>query len=332
MNDFFSGGMGELGKQRAEVYAPHAAMSTLVTARDRDIFRALARCPLTVRQLLKMSETFAVPFSKERRLQRRLQALAAADLIKQWRYDTTGPGVPCYYTLSPEGHRLLHGHDEPLPGHRVFEALSSSRQQHTQALADFIVHTVVAAHRAGFVIADFHREGSLQVQVGQDFLYPDCAFRLVTTDGRSFDYFVELDNGTEAVRTFAGTGSFERKLRIYEAYKDQCRALRKDHRFRVILVTTGTDKRLGHMLDRAREILIVKQRPLVYGATLSDYLGCDMPLTSRCLRDHLQEARALVPPTATTLSPTAQAAAMALATVGPPDTLPRLSGALARQV
>ena len=102
----------------------------------------------------------------------------AAGLVRQWRYATSGPGVPSYYTLSPESYRLLHGHDAILPGHRAFEPLSNSRQQHTHALADFIVHTAIAAHRADCTIADFHREGSLRLQVGTDFLYPDCTFRL----------------------------------------------------------------------------------------------------------------------------------------------------------
>jgi hypothetical protein len=273
-----------------------APMATLLTARDWDIFRALARCPLTIRQLQKVSETFAAPFRAERRLQRRMHALAAAGLVRHWRYDTSGTGAPGYYTLAPESYRLLHGHDAALPGHRVFEPLSASRQRHTQALADLIVHTVVAAHRAGFAIGEFHREGSLRLQIGPDFLYPDCAFRLVTPDGRTFDFFTELDNGTEAVYTQGGSGTFERKIRIYEAYKDQCKALGQDHRFRVVLVTTGTDTRLGHLLQRSQELLRLRQRPLVYGATLDQYLGCGTPLHSACFRDHGQAPRALVPP------------------------------------
>ncbi len=292
-------------------------MSTLLTARDWDIFRALARCPLTVRQLQKISETFSTPFRGERRLQRRLHALAEAGMVRQWRYATSGPGVPCYYTLSPESYRLLHGHDEAIPSNRSFEALSSSRQAHTQALADFIVHTTVAAHRGGFTITEFFREGSLQLQVGQDFLYPDCAFRLGDPDGRMFDYFVELDNGTESVHTHDGRGSFERKIRIYEDYKDQCKSLGKDHRFRVILVSTGTNTRLGHLLDRTQDLLRLKQRPLVYGITLAGYLDCNAPLTDACFRDQGNLPRALVPPPRAALSPTAQAAVVALAKVGP---------------
>ncbi len=292
-------------------------MATLLTDRDWDIFRAVAKCPLTVRQLEKLSETFAAPFQTERRLQRRLHALAAADLLRQWRYSTAGPGVPGYYTLSPESYRLIYGHDAILPGHRAFEELSSSRQQHTQALAEFIVHTVVATHRTSFEIAEFHREGSLRLKVGADFLYPDCTFRLIAPDGRTFDYFTELDNGTEAVHTHDGNGAFEQKVRFYESYKEQCKSLAKDHRFRVILVTTGTGKRLANLLNRSSELLRLKHRPLIYGITLSDYLASETPLTSERFLDNFNVRRALVPPDSRSLSPTAQAAALALAKIGP---------------
>src|SRR5207302_24147 len=114
-----------------------------------------------------------------------------------------------------------------------------------------------------------------------------------------------------------GNGSFEHKIRFYEAYKDQCKSLRKDHRFRVILVATGTDKRLGHLLARSKELLQLKHRPLVYGVTLGAYLDCATPLTNTYFLDNCRERRALVPPAPRQLSPTAQAAAVALAKVGP---------------
>lgn len=269
-------------------------MATLLTQRDTEMLYALGRSPLTVRQLLKLSETFAVPFRSSRRLQRRLQALRNVEWVLQWRYATEGPGAEAYYLLSPESFRLLH--DGPLPGHRAFEPLSISRQRHTRCLADFIVHTAVAAHRSGLPLSNFHRENALRLQVDREFLYPDCAFRLTAEDGRTFDFFVELDAGTESVHTHDGYGTFERKIRFYEAYKDQCKARGLDHRFRVALVATGTDKRLAHLLERTQELLRLKHRPFVYGVTLTDYLGSASPLTSVCFRDNCGNNRALVPP------------------------------------
>ena len=83
----------------------------LVTPRDQDLFEALDRCPLTVRQLLSLSATFIYPFTTERRVQERLQKLAAAGRVRRWRYATAGQGALSYYTLSPLGYRLLHGFD-----------------------------------------------------------------------------------------------------------------------------------------------------------------------------------------------------------------------------
>ena len=81
----------------------------LVTPRDRDLFVALERSPLTVRQLLKVSTTFVYPFTSERRVQERLQRLCAAGRLRRWFYATAGRGALSYYTLTPEGYRLLHG-------------------------------------------------------------------------------------------------------------------------------------------------------------------------------------------------------------------------------
>src|SRR5438270_12286257 len=112
----------------------------LVTPRDRDLFEALDRCPLTVRQLLKVSSTFAYPFTTERRVQERLQRLCAAGRVRRWRYATAGQGALSYYTLTPLGCRLLHGHDAAPSGRGFFGPVGVARQAHTQALAEAIVH------------------------------------------------------------------------------------------------------------------------------------------------------------------------------------------------
>src|SRR5438046_1812116 len=120
----------------------------LVTPRDRDLFQALDRYPLTVRQLLKLSRTFAYPFTTERRVQERLQCLAAAGRVRRWRYATAGQGALSYYTLAPLGYRLLHGHDAVPSGVGLFGPIGVARQAHSQALAEAIVHLFVAADQA----------------------------------------------------------------------------------------------------------------------------------------------------------------------------------------
>src|SRR5439155_4071866 len=90
-------------RERDREYTPLPSMATcLVTPRDNDLFAALARCPLTVRQLLAVSATFAYPFTSERRVQERLQRLCAAGRLRRWFYATAGQGALSYYTLTPE--------------------------------------------------------------------------------------------------------------------------------------------------------------------------------------------------------------------------------------
>src|SRR5882757_7335364 len=100
----------------------------LFTPRDRDLFQALDRSPLTVRQLLTLSETFTYPFTTERRVQERLQKLCAAGRVRRWLYATAGQGAVSYYTLSPLGYRLLHGDDAQDPGRGLFAPVGVARQ------------------------------------------------------------------------------------------------------------------------------------------------------------------------------------------------------------
>src|SRR4051812_36247952 len=138
--------------KRGGCYAGIHRMTTpciLLTPRDRDVLLALDRCPLTVRQLLSLSETFAYPFTTERRVQERLATLCAAGRVRRWPYATAGRGALGYYTLSPLGYRLLHGHDAVLPRSHAFAPVGVARQAHTHSLADVLVHALVAAHRTG---------------------------------------------------------------------------------------------------------------------------------------------------------------------------------------
>jgi hypothetical protein len=289
------------------------------TLRDSAVLAALDRCPLTVRQLLRLSATFPPPFTSLRRVQERMAVLVGRGLVLRHQYAVPEAGTMNYCTLSPEGFRVVHGAEAPLPGHRFFEPLWASRLPHTQALADVIVHTAVAAYRAACVLDHFSRENALRLQIEEGFLYPDSAFRLVPPDGRTFEYFVELDTGTQPIKTEGGYGPIERKIRFYEAYRDHCQALGLDHRFRVLFVTTKTDERLRHLLTRTRDLLKKenKNRPLVYGITLASYLALQRPIHDAAFADHRGQRRSLVPPAPIALSPTAQAAARAFAKVGP---------------
>src|SRR5437870_12163787 len=110
--DAFSGAMqAEKRRTHGSLAAspmPMRVNEPLHTQRDSEILAALDRTPLTARQILKLSRTFAVPFTDERRVRERLQLLCAARRVRQFVYATAGQGAPAYYVLSPLGFKLLH--------------------------------------------------------------------------------------------------------------------------------------------------------------------------------------------------------------------------------
>jgi len=57
--------------------------TTLVTPRDLDILTALDRCPLTLDQLLSLSQTFSRPFTIYRRAHERLQQLSDSGWVRR---------------------------------------------------------------------------------------------------------------------------------------------------------------------------------------------------------------------------------------------------------
>jgi hypothetical protein len=263
----------------------------IITTRDQDVFRALARGPLTVRQILKLSTIFSVPFPGVRRLQRRLHALSEAGLLRQWWYATEGPGGEAYYTVAPEALRLVYGDKGMQPSVGVCGRVGVARQAHQRSLADFLVHTMTAVHRSGFTIEEFYRENTLCLNADGRSLYPDAAFTVLAPERPPLRFFVELDNGTEPITSPRERDSWHRKLNFYEALQDNC-----DDRFRVLGVVTKTKERLDHIVAAAADMSRDLRRPLFYGICLDDYLAEDEPLEQPCFRDHQDRVVALVPP------------------------------------
>lgn len=256
----------------------------LVTPRDKEILQALEHVPLTVGQLRAISQTFRQPFQTEQRVRERMQRLVQAGRVRQWPYATLGHRAPNYYTLSPEGYRLLHGHEALLPRPGFFHAVAVSRQEHTRRLADFLVNTIVSAYQTGVALKDFKRENSLCLAAGDENLYPDSAFRLILPTGQEFSFLVELDRSTERVWSTLDADSWERKVLLYNLVQDH-----SPRRFRVLVVTTGNAARLSHILDLAGERTTDPKRSLFCGITLSNYLAEAAPLTNPCLLNHRGE-------------------------------------------
>ena len=263
---------------------------TLLTDRDRDVLAALDRCPLTIEQLRKVSVTFCEQFSSDSRVRGRLTALREAGWVNRWSYATSSKGgAPDYYKLTLAGYRLLYG-PEALPlTKRSFTEVGLAHQHHTRSLADFIVHTTIAATARGLSLDEFCRENTLRLPIGDESLFPDCAFSLRLA-GQQWNFVVELDNGTERIRSQKDSDSWERKIRLYDAFQDGL-----EHRLRVLVVTTRSSDRLQHILDAAAELTKNPQRSLFYGIHLGEFLAESDATSVPCFLDHRGRPVSLVP-------------------------------------
>lgn len=264
-----------------------------ITSRDVEILASLDRCPLTVEQIMKLSQTFdAGPFTSLRSVQDRLQKLCRAGWLRRWRYATATRGAsPHYYKLTLLGYRILHGEDAAPVAKRQFSEVGLAHQHHTRSLADFIVHTAVAAHGRGCPLKSFYRENTLRLAVGEDTLYPDCAFELLTPRRRQYNFLVELDSGTERVRSDKDSESWERKIRLY----DELQSRIHPRRFRVLVVTTRSRERLRHILDAAGSLVRNRQRSLFYGVYLDHFLSEPDAVREACFLDHRDRRVSLLP-------------------------------------
>lgn len=263
-----------------------------ITPRDRELLASLALAPFTARQLRKLSQTWSEGFSSARLVRERLQRLTAAKLVNPHRYAILRPGQPeNYYVLSREGYELVHGPDSEPSTKGVLSPVALGRQPHQQALSDFIVHTAWGAHESGLGLAGLYRENTIRLDAAGKSVLPDCSF-LLTRGREQFRFFVEIDNGTERVRSQKDCESIERKIRTYDAFQD----LRPDHRFRVIFVSAQNSRdRLLNILETAAKVIRDPNRTLFYGITLANYLTTHLPVTSPRFLDHRGQRQPLIP-------------------------------------
>ncbi|HEX5314168.1 MAG TPA: hypothetical protein VFX38_04560 [Gammaproteobacteria bacterium] len=261
----------------------------IVTDRDIEILTALDRVPLTAQQMLAVSETFSHPFGSERTVRERLQAMSDAGWIRSSLYALpSSGGSPKYYFLTRQGYGILNDPEAPPPTKRHFSPLSISRQHHTKALADFLVHMLRASHRSNVRFTEFYRENTLRLTVGEESLYPDSSFQLIV-ENRPLNFVVEIDNHTETIRSAKDTETWERKLRLYDRLQDSI-----ENRFRVLAITTRSTDRLRHILMTAAGVLKNPQRSLVYGIDLPTFIREEEPLHRSVFRDHFGRATALI--------------------------------------
>lgn len=267
---------------------------------------AIDRHPLTPAQLCRLSNTFQRPFADEGNLRRRLRVLSDVKLIRCWPYAIASDGrSPRYFKLTQAGYRLLYGAKAPLPKRRYFQAVSPGHHHHTLCLAELLVHLIVASHRYGYAIEDFARENSVRLDVPLAdvtesstlmALYPDCSFSVRKPDGRSFLFMVELDNGTERIRSPHDLSSIERKLRAYDAHQSQFEKFDPD-RYLVLFVTTRSEIRVKNILTHAAAVMRHPNRTVFLGCDLQSLKSSD-PFRDAVFQDHRGLKRTLVPLTA----------------------------------
>jgi hypothetical protein len=264
--------------------------ATTLTHRDEEVLAALARTPLTADQLLRYSETFAQPFTHERLVRRRLQQLGARGWVQCWQYASTSHGAVNYYKLTTAGYRLLNGPDAVLPGRGFFQPVSLALQQHTQHLAEFIVQSQRAAHRAhGVELLQYYRDGQLVLEQDQQRLVPDGGMQLKCRQ-RPYNFLVEIDCGSEPVRSGKERDSLERKLRLYDAYHQA-----SPGSFRVLTLFTKAGPRMAHFLKLADELAVHRNRRLFYAAPLAEYNAHRDPLFAPLFLDHTLAPVSLLP-------------------------------------
>lgn len=264
--------------------------------RDIDLLQNIDRCPMTTEQLFQLSVASGRPFRSLPDLRRRLRQLKVAKMLNCWPYAiaTTGRS-PLYFKLTREGFRFLYGEDYPLPRRRHFESISPGHHHHTLSLSSLLVHLVTHAAKHGHTIENYARENSVKLTAAPFVIYPDGAFVLRRNDGKAFPFCIELDNGTERVRSKQDVECIERKLRGYDAHQSQFATFDAD-RYVVLLVTTRSKQRLDNMLSLASGIMSQPQRTVFIGASLDALLKVD-PFETAVFEDHRSLKRMLIPMT-----------------------------------
>lgn len=271
----------------------------MLSARDQSLLRLLARTPATTTLILKASEAFpGEPFHDDRRIRERLQTLAVGGLVRAFPA-TQGVGGPVnWYKLTAEGYRTVHGAETTLLHRSRFEAIPPSRFQHTQVIAEVIVHSLVAAHRDRCTIPFFEGEGDARLGVASHTFYPDCFFQFALAS-KQFNNYFEIDQSTESIDSNAEQ-SIRTKLLNYEAYQDSLimwwkgqAKTRSRPLFRAVFLTRSQE-RAYHILWLAQTCARNADRLLVYAATQDAFLTEPRALQSPLFLDHHGRWQSLV--------------------------------------
>jgi len=284
-------------------YASVPAMASKISAslgdRDKELLDVLRFNPFTAEELFSLSSTFSEPFTSVDYLQKRLRQLGSSgheprdgDLLRWWPYATASRGMLHYYKLTLQGHRTCYG-DAAVPPRSFFRPVPLARQEHTRAIAAFLTQTITAAHQCGIVLTDFYPENHYRIEAGGQTHAADGRFTLVMGQ-RRYSYLLEIDNGTERIRSRQDVDSLQRMARLYEQHQAACY---REDRSRVLFVATKSPQRVDQFLEVAAEERLGQNRTLFYGCHLPEYLECPDPLRETCFWNVHGEPSSLLPAT-----------------------------------
>lgn len=217
-----------------------------VQDRDLELLGILEQLPLTTEQLLTASPLLSKPFNHIRVLRRRLNLLEKQGLLRPYRFAIPTSGRnPYYWRLTRVGYRLLHEltPSDPLPSRYRFTAIPVSLHKHTLHLNKVVVKFLLNAQQHGLSVSRFRIEKTISIPDDDRVIVPDAELELLSSDGRRYTYFIELDTGSERISTLQTIpASIQKKLEFYELYR------RSGKQFRTVFVTTSSERRAVNIL------------------------------------------------------------------------------------
>lgn len=254
--------------------------------RRREILAALYVSPLTARQILALSETFAQPFTEEVYVRRKMLSLVREGYVKEFTYlDQTK-----YWRLSRMGHEALHGPDKPAPGWRAYRPISPSLERHTRRLADLQLALQISAYRSDVRVMFLYGDGQVTLTCGEKRKIPDTVIGLKKKGYKTYPLMIELDCGTEPVYSTKARESLDKAITFYNDHEASIRDT-----YRVLTVFDRPSVRMAHFLDRVRLMNDRPQRRLHKAVLLDTLLDHVDPLYWPLLLDEDRQQSAILP-------------------------------------
>jgi hypothetical protein len=170
--------------------------------------------------------------------------------------------------------------------------------EHALALADWNIHTFLAARASGSaVIEEFAPENEERYETGGGLVIPDTTYRFGLPSGQRYTFFLELDNSTETqIYRRLKANTIEEKVRRYERLHYELASPDQLSPFRVVFACVRSRQRAENILATVRKVVRQPRRSIFYAVFLNDYLRSSDPLHAPIFRDQQGRAVALLPP------------------------------------